>query len=103
MNSLNVVGGVLAITSTKHIKKKGVSSRDLSKAKNQAAVATVDSLATNNGRAFQIAQGALFNDDPLYVLHDLEKTQAVTTKDIKRVANTYLTDELFTLEIVPKP
>lgn len=85
------------------IKKKGVSSRDLTKAKNQAAVGTVDSLATNNGRAFQIAQGALFNDDPLYVLRDLEKTQAVTAKDIKRVANTYLTDEWFTLEIVPKP
>ena len=84
------------------IKTKGVNSRDLTKAKNQAAVGTVDSLATNNGRAFQIAQGALLNDDPLYVLRNLEKTQAVTAKDIKRVANTYLTDEWFTLEVVPK-
>lgn len=85
------------------VKKKGVSKRALTKAKNQATVSTVDSLATNNGRAFQIAQGALFEDDPLYVLRDLEKTQEVTAKDIKRVANTYLTDDWFTLEIVPKP
>ena len=85
------------------IKKKGVSSRDLTKAKNQATVSTVEALATNNGRAFQIVQGALFHDDPLFVLRDLEKTQAVTAKDIKRVANTYLTDEWFTLEIVPQP
>jgi len=85
------------------IKKKGVSRRDLTKAKNQATVSTVDALATNNGRAFQIVQGALFHDDPLFVLRDLETTQAVTAKDIRRVANTYLTDEWFTLEIVPKP
>lgn len=85
------------------IKKKGVSRRDLTKAKNQATVGTVGALATNNGRAFQIVQGALFHNDPLFVLRDLETTQAVTAKDIKRVANTYLTDEWFTLEIVPKP
>lgn len=85
------------------VKKKGISSRDLTKAKNRATVDTVGALATNNGRAFQIVQGALFHDDPLFVLRDLELTQAVTAKDIKRVANTYLGDDWFTLEIVPKP
>ncbi len=85
------------------VKKRGVSSRDLTKAKNRATVNTVGALATNNGRAFQIVQGALFHDDPLFVLRDLELTQAVTSKDIKRVANTYLGDDWFTLEIVPQP
>ncbi len=85
------------------IKAKGVSNRDLTKAKNQATVGTVSQLATNNGRAFVIAQGALFDGDPLFVLKDLEAVQAVTTKDIKRVAQTYLTDEWITLEVVPKP
>jgi zinc protease len=85
------------------VKKTGVSSRDLTKAKNRATVDTVGALATNNGRAFQIVQGVLFHDDPLFVLRDLELTQAVTSKDIKRVANTYLGDAWFTLEISPKP
>ncbi len=85
------------------IKRTGVSRRDLTKAKNQATVSTVDQLATNNGRAFVIAQGGLFEKDPLFVLRDLEKVQAVTSQDIKRVAKAYLTDEWFTLEIVPKP
>ncbi len=85
------------------IKRRGVSRRDLTKAKNQATVRTVEQLSTNNGRAFVIAQGALFDSDPLFVLRDLEKVEAVTSNDIKRVAKTYLTDEWFTLEIVPKP
>ncbi|MEM6289919.1 MAG: pitrilysin family protein [Myxococcota bacterium] len=85
------------------IKAKGVTTRDLIKAKNQATVGTVGQLATNNGRAFLIAQGALFDGDPLFVLKDLEAVQAVTAKDIKRVAQTYLTDEWITLEVVPKP
>jgi len=101
-NTLEEIQAVIE-TEIDQIKKKGVSQRDLTKAKNQAMVGTVDDLATNNGRAFQIAQGALFEDDPLFVVRDLEKTQSVTSADIKRVAKKYLTDQWFTLEIVPKP
>ena len=60
------------------------------------------SLATNNGRAFLIAQGALHWNDPAYVLTDLEKYRKVTAKDIKRVANQYLTENWLVLEVVPK-
>jgi zinc protease len=84
------------------VKKRGVSTKDLQKAKNQLEVDTVSSLATNNGRAFLIAQGAVLDSDPLYILSDLKKYQAVTTRDIKRVAEKYLTDQWLTLEIVPK-
>jgi zinc protease len=84
------------------IKKKGVSAKDLQKAKNQQAVDTVSSLATNNGRAFLIARGATLDNDPLSILTDLEKYEAVTARDVKRVAGKYLSKEWLTLEIVPK-
>jgi zinc protease len=84
------------------VKKRGVSTKDLQKAKNQLEVDTVSSLATNNGRAFLVAQGAVLEDDPLYILSDLKKYQAVSAKDVKRVAEKYLTDQWLTLEIVPK-
>ena len=84
------------------VKKRGVSAKDLQKAKNQSAVDTVSSLATNNGRAFLIARGANLDGDPLSILTDLKKYEAVTTRDIKRVAGKYLTKEWLTLQIVPK-
>lgn len=84
------------------IKKKGISSKDLEKAKNGITVETVSQLATNNGRAFLIANSASLENDPFYILNELQKYQQVTARDIKRVANTYLTDKWLTLEIVPK-
>jgi len=84
------------------VKKRGITSKELKKAQNQLVVDTVSDLATNNGRAREIAQGALFYDDPLHALTELEKYRKVTAKDIKRVANKYLTDHWLTLQIVPK-
>ncbi len=85
------------------VKSRGITSKELQKAVNQLTVDTVSELATNNGRAREIAQGALFYDDPLHALTQLAKYRKVTAKDIKRVANRYLTDNWLTLEIVPKP
>lgn len=84
------------------VKARGITTKELQKAINQLTVDTVSELATNNGRAREIAQGALFYDDPLHTLTQLEKYRKVTPKDIKRVANRYLTDNWLTLEIVPK-
>ncbi|MEM9453347.1 MAG: pitrilysin family protein [Myxococcota bacterium] len=83
------------------VKRRGISSKELQKAKNQLTVDAVADLATNDGRARDIAQGALFYDDPVHALTALEKYRSVTSKDIKRVANKYLTDRWLTLEIVP--
>lgn len=83
------------------VKKRGISSKELQKAQNQLAVDAISQLATNNGRASGIAQGALFHDDPTYALAELDKYRKVTSKDIKRVAKKYLTDNWLTLEIVP--
>jgi zinc protease len=84
------------------VKARGISTKELQKAINQLTVDVISELATNNGRARGIAQGALFYDDPLHTLTELEKVRKVTPKDIKRVANKYLTDNWLTLEIVPK-
>jgi zinc protease len=84
------------------VKARGISPKELQKAKNQLTVDVVSELATNNGRARAIAQGALFFDDPLHALTELETVRKVTPKDLKRVAKRYLTDNWLTLEIVPK-
>jgi zinc protease len=81
--------------------KKGIAKKELEKATNQLTVDTISSLATNNGRAMLIAQGVIAHRDPTYVLSDLQKYQAVTVRDIKRVAAKYLTDKWLVLEIVP--
>ncbi len=83
------------------IKKKGIARKDLQKAINQMTADTVMGLATNNGRGMQIAFGALLENNPLFVLSDVEKYRTVTPADIKRVANTYLTGEWMTAEVVP--
>lgn len=82
-------------------KKRGITKKELEKAINQKVMDTTSSLQTNLGRAMSIGMGALFYDDPKRVLTDLAKYQAVTAKDIKRVANEYLTDNWIVLEIVP--
>jgi zinc protease len=83
------------------LKKKGISAKDLKKAINQVTVDTVEELGTNNGRATQIGVGALFHDDPTWVLTDLQGYRAVKPADIKRVANKYLTDQWMVVEVVP--
>ncbi|HWB76509.1 MAG TPA: pitrilysin family protein [Nannocystaceae bacterium] len=84
-----------------NLKKKGVTANDLKKAINSKTVDTVQQLATNNGRAILIGFGAVIEKDPLYVLSDLERFRKVKPADIKRVANTYLTDNWMVAEIVP--
>jgi zinc protease len=83
------------------VKKKGIAYKDLQKAINQMTADTVMGLGTNNGRGMQIAFGALLENDPLFVLSDVEKYRTVKPADIKRVANTYLTSEWMTAEVVP--
>ena len=84
------------------VAKKGVSKKELEKAINQQLMGTVSTLATNSGRAGAIATGALFYDDPKRVITDLDRYRAVTTKDIKRVAAEYMTENWVFYEMVPK-
>jgi len=81
------------------VKKRGITTKDLKKAINQRTADAISDLATNVERALQVASGALLEDDPLYVLRDLDRLQAVTPADIKRVAEQYLTENYLRLEI----
>lgn len=83
------------------VKSRGITSKELQKAINQLTVDTVSGLSTNAGRAQRIAEGVLFHDDPAFVFSDLDAYRKVTTADIKRVANSYLTEHWLVLEIVP--
>ncbi|MEM6994965.1 MAG: pitrilysin family protein [Myxococcota bacterium] len=83
------------------VKSRGITSKELQKAVNQLTVDTVSGLSTNAGRARRIAEGVLFNDDPTFVFSDLDQYRKVTTADIKRVANNYLTENWLVLEILP--
>jgi len=83
------------------VQKKGIKKKELQKAINAQVMNTVSTLATNQGRSMAIASGALFHNDPKFVLTEIERYQAVTPADIKRVAKTYLNDNLLSLEIQP--
>ena len=83
------------------IKSEGISSKELQKAINQLTVDTVTGMSTNSGRAARIAKGVMFHDDPTFELSELEKYQKVTTGDVKRVANEYLTDNWLVLQVEP--
>jgi len=85
------------------VKTRGVTGRELKKAINGRAVATVQALATNVGRAELIAAGILCCGDPTHVLAELRRYRAVRPADIRRVAKRYLTDAWMLLEIVPPP
>lgn len=98
--SLDSIQGVVRSEIAK-VKKRGISTKELQKAQNQLTVDVVSGLATNDGRAQEIAQGVLFFDDPLYALTELEQSRKVGAGDIKRAANKYLTDNWLSLEIVP--
>lgn len=83
------------------LKKSGVSAKDLEKAKNQRTVGTIGRLATNQGRAVDIATGALLEQNPAYALKKLEAYTLVTPADIQRVAKQYLGDQTLQLEVQP--
>jgi zinc protease len=83
------------------IQKSGITAKELQKAINKNVMDTVETLATNAGRAAEISQGALFHNDPKHILTDLDKYQQVKPADIKRVATEYLGANWLTLEINP--
>lgn len=83
------------------VRKNGISSEELEKARNQVLVATIKSLSTNEGRASVISNGAMYFDDPKRVLYDLKAYDQVTHEDIIRVAKKWLDDRQMVLEVTP--
>ncbi len=84
-----------------NVRSKGVTAKELEKARNGQIMGTLSTLATNQGRAFSIATNALFYGKPSQVVDDLERYRKVTPADIKRVANTYLNENWVYYEMKP--
>ncbi|GIU81989.1 MAG: insulinase family protein [Acidobacteria bacterium] len=76
----------------KKIQEKGVSARELRKAKNQIISSFLQEIETNDGKASAIERAVAFYDDPNAVNEEIRKIEAVTLEDIKRVMNKYFTE-----------
>ncbi|HEY8834345.1 MAG TPA: insulinase family protein, partial [Chthoniobacterales bacterium] len=68
----------------------GVTPAELEKARNRFLTGKLLERETNNGKASALGQAAVVYGDPNRVNTDLAKLQAVTTDDIKKVLNRYL-------------
>ena len=86
----------------KSIATKGVTQRELDKAKNRVRAEFVFGLETNLSRAQKLAEYETFHGDARILLTELERYQAVTADDIKRVAGQYFAPTNRTiLDVVP--
>jgi zinc protease len=84
------------------LKKDGPTPDELQRAKADVQFAFVSSLESNLGKAFQLATGQTYFDDPGYAFSvDFPAYQRVTAEDIKRVANKFLGAGRVVLSVVP--
>jgi len=74
------------------IQTRGVTAKELEKAKNQLITAAVKDLETNDGKAQAIERAVAYQHDPLAVNGDVAKLQAVTAADVQRVMKKYFSD-----------
>ncbi len=93
---------VAAVTdAAKLLATKGVTAQELRKAKNQVQSAFVFSLENVEGLADAIGRSWISYGDPAAFLKEVERVEAVTEADIKRVAAKYLTPDRATIVVVP--
>jgi zinc protease len=72
--------------------ENGVPPEELARVLAGTETAFYAGLASNIGKAFQLADYALFADDPGFLQEDLRRTLAVTADDVMRVYREYLAD-----------
>jgi predicted Zn-dependent peptidase len=86
----------------KSVAQKGVSARELEKAKNRVRAEFVFGLQSNLSRAQHLAEYEVYFGDASLLLSELEHYSAVTADDIKRVAGQYFAPTNRTiLDVVP--
>jgi zinc protease len=83
------------------IKRDGPTAAEVEKVKANLELGAVATLESGFGRAETLANGSVFFNDPEYYRKRLQTTAAVTAAEVKRVANTYLTNGRVVLSIVP--
>jgi zinc protease len=87
------------------IKTDGPTGDELERAYNSREAAFIFGMQTVggfNGKNDQLNQYATMLGKPNYFNEDLARYRRVTAADVKRVANTYLTDKLLVVRVVPK-
>ena len=73
----------------KSVATKGITPRELEKAKNRMRAEFVFGLESNLSRASRLAEFETFHGDAKLLLAELERYQTVTSEDVKRVAGQY--------------
>lgn len=77
-------------TAFRRFEEEGVPEAELRRVKAGTETAFYQRLSSVLGKAFQLAQYAIFADDPGYAAEDLRRTLAVTEADVMRVYETYV-------------
>jgi zinc protease len=84
------------------LKHEGPTADELARATAGMEFGFVSNLQSNLGKAETLQNGAVFHGDPSYYRTQYAKMKAVTTGDVKRVANTYLGAGRVILSVVPQ-
>ncbi len=84
--------------------RSGVTPRELEKAKNRTRASFIFRLQTNLQRAMRLTESWMYWGDPRLLLSEIDRYEAVTNEDVKRVAGRYLVRTNRTiLDVVPTP
>lgn len=79
------------------VRESGVTDAELQKARNQALTSRAFELLSTLGRAEAVAEAEVVEGNAQRYAAELARLQKVTTKDVQRVARTYLTEHNLTL------
>jgi zinc protease len=83
--------------------KDGISEDDLKRIKAGLEVSFYGGIQSVLGKAIQLGEYNVFTGDPGFIKKDIQRIQAVTSKDVKRVYNSYIKGKHFlATSIVPK-
>ncbi|MBP7416632.1 MAG: insulinase family protein [Pyrinomonadaceae bacterium] len=74
------------------IQAKGITPKELEKAKNQLISDAIRSLEDNDGKAIAIERSVAYQGDPKLVNTNVKLLQSVTAADVQRVMKKYFTD-----------
>lgn len=88
------------------IKKDGPTADELERAYNSREASLIFGIQTVGGfggKNDRLNQYATMVGKPNYFAQDLARYKAVTAADVKRVANTYLSDKRLVVKVTPKP
>jgi zinc protease len=78
------------LVEVERISKTGVTAKELAKARNQLATASLVKIQTLSGLAYQLGRSTLLLGDPRAFLSEVQRIDKVTAADVRRVAATYL-------------